>query len=75
MRANIGIYCHASGTLPIGPDGDPDAVLDQRCKMRGTENLHVVDTSVFPIIPSAVPNLTVMMRGEHVAEWLTSTTS
>jgi len=70
MRANIGTYCHASGTAPIGPDGDPNAVLDQNCRVRGTENLFVVDASVFPTMPSAVPNLTVMMLGERIAEGL-----
>jgi choline dehydrogenase-like flavoprotein len=70
VRANIGTYCHASGTAPIGPDGDSHAVLDQTCKVRGMENLYVVDASVFPTIPSAVPNLTAMMLGERVADWL-----
>lgn len=69
IRANIGTYCHASGTAPIGPDSDPQAVLDQNCKVRGTNNLYVVDASVFPMIPSAVPNLTVMMIAERVASW------
>jgi choline dehydrogenase len=69
IRANIGTYCHASGTVPIGPDSDHEAVLDQRCKVRGTDHLYVADASVFPSIPSAVPNLTVMMLGERVAEW------
>jgi choline dehydrogenase len=73
VRANIGTYCHASGTVPIGPDGDANAVLDQKCKVRGTENLYVADASVFPTIPSAVPNLTVMMLGERVADWLKAT--
>ena len=72
MRENIGTYCHASGTAPIGPDGDHTAVVDQKCRVRGTENLFVADASVFPIIPSAVPNLTVMMLGERVAGWLKS---
>jgi choline dehydrogenase len=70
MRANIGTYCHASGTVPIGPDSDRGAVLDQTCRVRGTDNLYVVDASVFPVIPGAVPNLTVMMLGERVADWL-----
>jgi choline dehydrogenase len=70
MRANIGTYCHALGTAPIGPDGDPNAVLDQRCRVRGTDNLYLVDASVFPAVPSAVPNLTIMMLGERVADWL-----
>lgn len=70
MRANIGTYCHASGTAPIGPDDDANAVLDGKCRVRGTQNLYIVDASVFPVIPSAVPNLTVMMLGERVADWL-----
>src|SRR5215472_14935143 len=37
IRANIGTYCHASGTAPIGPDGDANAVLDQKCNVRGIE--------------------------------------
>jgi choline dehydrogenase len=73
VRANIGTYCHASGTAPIGSDSDSNAVLDQKCRVRGTENLYVVDASVFPTIPSAVPNLTVMMLGERVADWLKDT--
>jgi choline dehydrogenase len=72
IRANIGTYCHASGTVPIGVDGDPEAALDQKCRVRGTENLFVADASVFPKVPGAVPNLTVMMIGERVAGWLKS---
>jgi choline dehydrogenase len=70
IRANIGTYCHASGTAPIGPDDDPHAVLDQECRVRGTDNLYVVDASAFPALPSAVPNLTVMMLAERVAAGL-----
>ena len=70
IHENIGTYCHASGTVPIGPDGDPHAVLDQKCKLRGIENLYVIDASVFPIISSAAPNLTAMMLGERAADWL-----
>jgi len=73
MRANIGTYCHESGTAPIGSDNDSNAVLDEKCTVRRTENLYVVDASVFPTIPSAVPNLTVMMLGERAADWLKDT--
>jgi choline dehydrogenase len=70
MRANIGTYCHGLGTAPIGPADDPFAVVDQRCKVHGTENLFVVDASVFPAVPRVVPNLTVMMIAERVAAML-----
>jgi choline dehydrogenase len=42
---------HASCTCKIGPDGDPMAVLDGRFRVRGAQNLRVVDASVFPRIP------------------------
>jgi choline dehydrogenase len=72
MRANVGTYCHASGTVPMGAEGDPRAALDARFRVRGMSNLRVVDASVFPQIPSAVPNLTVMMLGDRAADWLNS---
>ncbi len=59
----------------MGADDDPMAVLDQRCKVRGFQNLYVADASVFPTIPSAVPNLTVMMLGERMADWLKGTSA
>ncbi len=70
IRANIGTYCHALGTAPIGPDSDEQAVLDQRCKVRGVDNLYIVDASIFPAVPRVVPNFSIMMFGERVASWL-----
>jgi choline dehydrogenase len=66
----IGTYCHALGTVPMGPDGVAGAVVDQYCRVRGFENLWVVDASVMPSIPRAVPNLTVIMLAERVAAWM-----
>ena len=42
---------HALGAVPIGCDGDPDAVLDQHCRVRGIDGLSVVDGSVIPVVP------------------------
>ena len=67
---NIGTYCHALGTARMGPEGDAGAVTNQYCRVRGVENLRVVDASVMPSIPSAVSNLTVIMLAERVAAWL-----
>ncbi len=67
---NVGSYCHALGTARMGPDDDPGAVVDEYCRVRGVENLWVVDASVMPVVPRAVPNLTVIMLGERAAEWL-----
>ena len=66
--ANIGTYCHALGTAPMG--AGRDAVVDEHCRVHGVDNLWLIDASVFPTVPSAVPNLTVIMLAERVAAWL-----
>jgi choline dehydrogenase len=71
VREHIGTYCHALGTVPMGAENDPYAVLDQRCRVRGIEGLSVVDASVFPSVPRVVPHLTTMMIAERVSAWLT----
>jgi choline dehydrogenase len=74
VRDHIGTYCHALGTVPMGPESDPYAVLDQHCRVRGLEGLSIVDASVFPRVPRVVPHLTTMMIAERVSAWLTGAT-
>ena len=45
------------------------AVSEPTKRIRGTDNLYVIDASVFPTVPS-LANLTAMMLGERVADWL-----
>jgi choline dehydrogenase-like flavoprotein len=54
----------------MGPADDPMAVVDQHCRLRGVENLRVADASIIPTIPRANINLTCIMIGEHVADWI-----
>ena len=61
---------HPSGTLRMGPEGDERAVVDERCRLRGIDNLYVADASVMPTIPRANINLPTMMIGERVAEFV-----
>jgi choline dehydrogenase len=63
---------HPSGTLRMGREGDEMAVVDDRCRMRGIDNLYVADASVMPTIPRANINLPTMMIGERVAEFVRS---
>jgi choline dehydrogenase len=61
---------HPVGTACMGPDSDAGAVVDQHCCVRGVEWLRVVDASVMPVIPRANTNLTCIMIGERVADWM-----
>ena len=61
---------HPSGTLKMGAAGDPLAVVDDHCRVRGVENLYVADASVMPTVPRANINLPTMMIGERVATFL-----
>jgi choline dehydrogenase len=67
---NVGTYCHALGTARMGPDGDPGAVVDQYCRVRGIEDLWVVDASVIPTVPRVPLGLIAIMIGERAADWL-----
>lgn len=70
LRMTIGTTFHPVGTARMGPDGDELAVVDQFCRVRGVEGLRVVDASVMPTIPRANTNLTCIMIGERVADWM-----
>jgi choline dehydrogenase len=59
---------HACGTCRIGADGDPDAVLDSRFRVRKTKGLRVVDASVFPRIPGFFILSAVYMIAEKASD-------
>jgi choline dehydrogenase len=58
---------HASCTCPIGADDDPMAVLDSEFRVRGVQNLRVVDASVFPRIPGIFIQAPIFMISEKAA--------
>jgi choline dehydrogenase-like flavoprotein len=58
---------HPSGTLHMGPDGDPLAVVDARLRVRGIEALRVIDCSIIPAIPSGNTNAPAMAIGSKAA--------
>jgi choline dehydrogenase len=70
VRATVSTQFHPCGTARLGPANDPMAVVDQHCRVRTIPNLYVVDASVMPAIPRANINLTCIMIGEHVSDWM-----
>lgn len=61
---------HPCATAPMGPPSDPYAVVDQYGRAYGVEGLAVADASIMPTVPRANTNLTSIMIGEMVGEWL-----
>lgn len=64
---NITTAVHLCASAPMGPDTDPMAVVDQRCRVRGVAGLRVVDTSILPTAPSRGPACTAVLIGERAS--------
>ena len=69
LHENISTTFHTCGSARMGPDGDPMAVVDQYCRVRGVEGLRVVDLSVAPNVVRANTNATAIMIAERAAVW------
>jgi choline dehydrogenase len=61
---------HISCTCKMGPASDPMAVVDQYGRVHGIEGLRVVDASIMPDCIRANTNVTTMMIGERVADFI-----
>jgi choline dehydrogenase len=61
---------HPSGTVKMGPASDPMAVVDQRGCCHFQDGLVVADASILPFVPRANTNLSAILVGEMVGEWL-----
>jgi choline dehydrogenase len=59
---------HACGTCKIGNDQDPKAVLDGDFRVRGVENLRVVDASAVPDIPGFFIVTSLYMMSEKASD-------
>ncbi len=58
---------HPVGTARMGPDGDPEAVLDAKMQVRGIKALRVIDCAAAPFIPSGNTNALAMALGSKAA--------
>jgi choline dehydrogenase len=61
---------HPCGTAKMGPADDAEAVVDQYGRVHAVEGLVVADASIMPEVPRANTNLTSIMIGERVGEWI-----
>lgn len=69
-RAAFDSYHHGVGTCMMGPATDSRAVVDQKLRVHGMDNLWVADASIMPTVTHANTNLTAVMIGERVSDVL-----
>jgi len=61
---------HPVGTVKMGREDDPTAVLDPHLRLKGVTGLRVVDASVMPEITSGNTNSPILMIAEKAAKWI-----
>ena len=69
-RKFAGSGYHPCGTVKMGDAKDDGAVVDQFGRAHRFEGLVVADASIMPFVPRANTNLTCIMIGEKIGEWL-----
>lgn len=67
VRDRASSIFHPVGTCAMGPEGDPDAVVDSELRVRGIDALRVVDGSIMPQIVSGNTNAPIIMIAEKAA--------
>ena len=66
IRSTAQTTWHVVGSCKMG--NDADAVVDSELRVRGIDGLRVIDSSVFPTVPSSNTNAPTIALGEKGAD-------
>lgn len=67
---HLGDWYHGTGTCRMGAADDHLTVVDQMCRVRGFDNLYVIDASVMPTCTAATTAVAVSVVAERAGAWL-----
>jgi choline dehydrogenase-like flavoprotein len=73
IRERADTCYHPAGTCKMGDASDDMAVVDAELRVRGVENLRVVDASIMPLLPSGHPQMAVYAIAEKAADLILET--
>ncbi|KAJ3342293.1 hypothetical protein HDU93_002766 [Gonapodya sp. JEL0774] len=68
VRRNAVTVYHPTSSCRMGPDGDPNSVVDLRCRVKGVTGLRIVDASIFPDIVMGNTNAPTYVVAERAAD-------
>ncbi|KAF2369223.1 Glucose-methanol-choline oxidoreductase C-terminal [Trinorchestia longiramus] len=68
VRSMSFVMSHMVGTCKMAPDNDPNGVVSPRLKVRGVQNLRVIDSSIMPSITTGSTYAPSIMIGERGAD-------
>lgn len=70
VRANLATIFHPAGTCKMGPESDPESVVNHELKVKGVSNLRVIDASIMPKLVGGNTNAPSIMIGEKGADMI-----
>jgi choline dehydrogenase len=70
VRQKADTIYHAAGTCRMGPDSDPNAVVDASLRVHGVEGVRVADASIMPEAVNAPTHAACVVIGEKCAALL-----
>jgi len=68
LRKSVSSFYHPASTCRMGQQSDGLAVVDPQCRVHRLERLRVIDASIMPNLPLAMPNAGVMALAERAAD-------